>query len=238
MTTTLPCVTADDLVSAAGRYGASTAAVLPMASVLDTPSQKGARHPDWPRWAASVLVFALDHPPDNRPLDYWGGKYGTLGNRRLIGISDRITGWLTGECGLRAVCLPYPPGSGGVFLKEVAVKAGLGVIGRNNLLVSPVFGAHLRLRGLMTALPVDAPRPLEGFDPCRGCAAPCQTRCPQEAFLDGEYCVERCRQQMRMDQSVRLPAAKAGTGAAGRYLTPFCRVCELSCPVGAAHRGR
>lgn len=233
-----PSVTVDIIIAAVCRHGASAAGVLPMATLLETPSLSGQRHPNWPKWAASALVFGLDHPPDNLPLDYWGGKFGTLGNRHLIDIGDRMIDWLRADCGVRAHNLPYPPHAGGIFLKEAAVKAGLGVIGKNNLLVSPRFGPRLRLRALFLDLPVDMPLPEAGFDPCGSCDAPCLSHCPQEAFRDGRYTVERCRRQMRIDQRRREPATNENLGVAGKYLKQVCRVCELSCPLALITGGQ
>lgn len=208
------------------------AGVLPMAELLTTPSQGGQKHPNWPKWAASVLVFGLDHPTDLLPLDDWGGKYGTLGNRRLIGVGDRMIDWLSMDCGIRAHSLPYPPHAGGIFLKEAAVAAGLGIIGKNNLMVSPRFGAHLRFRALLLDAPLKGATAPPVFDPCHGCDAPCRRRCPQEAFRDGHFNVDRCRRQMQRDYACRQPPTNTGIGAAGLYLLRFCRICELSCPVG------
>lgn len=229
-------VTVDIIIAAVCRVGASAAGVLPMATLLTTPSLSGQRHPNWPKWAASALVLGLHHPPDNLPLDYWGGKYGTLGNRLLIDVGDRMIDWLAAECGIRAHNLPYPPHAGGIFLKEAAVKAGLGVIGKNNLLVSPSFGPRLRLRALFMDLTVDAAPSDAGFDPCRGCDAPCMYHCPQEAFKDGLYSVARCRRQMRLDQRRRPPSSTDDIGVTGKYLKRVCRNCELSCPVGSDNR--
>jgi epoxyqueuosine reductase len=236
MTATATSITADTITAAVCRLGASAAGILPLETLLAVPSHDGRRHPNWPKWAETALVFGLHHPPGNLPLDYWGGKYGTLGNRRLIGIADRMADWLTTEYRVRVHGVPYPPDAGGIFLKEAAAAAGLGIIGRNNLLVSPLFGPHLRLRALLLDIPAGTPPPATGFDPCRGCSAPCRQQCPQNAFGDGQFNVDRCRRQMRQDQSWRMPSVSAGVGAAGRYLIRFCRACELSCPVGGRSR--
>ena len=51
------------------------------------------------------------------------------------------------ELGINALSLPYQIEFGGTFLKDSAVLAGLGVIGKHNLLVTPEFGSDLRLQG-------------------------------------------------------------------------------------------
>ncbi|HEY3277881.1 MAG TPA: reductive dehalogenase domain-containing protein [Syntrophorhabdaceae bacterium] len=58
--------------------------------------------------------------------------------------------------------------------KHVGVLAGLGWIGRNNLLVHPSFGSHLRYNTVLTDMPLEASVPLdEGCGNCRACAEVC-----------------------------------------------------------------
>jgi epoxyqueuosine reductase QueG len=59
--------------------------------------------------------------------------------------------------------------------KKIAALAGLGWIGRNNLLVNPRFGAQLRLVTLLTDWPLKTDKPLAGD--CGTCAA-CLSVCP------------------------------------------------------------
>jgi epoxyqueuosine reductase len=61
--------------------------------------------------------------------------------------------------------------------KRVAVGAGLGWLGRNNLLVTPRFGAQVRLVTVLTDLGLEPDRPLEnGCDSCRACIAACPAK--------------------------------------------------------------
>lgn len=58
--------------------------------------------------------------------------------------------------------------------KHVAVEAGLGWIGRNNLLVNPVHGARIRLATVLTTLPLQHDHPINGnCGSCRRCMALC-----------------------------------------------------------------
>jgi len=63
--------------------------------------------------------------------------------------------------------------------KRIAVGAGLGWLGRNNLLVSPRFGAQVRLVTLLTDLELEPDRPLD--DGCGSCHA-CVSACPAKAI--------------------------------------------------------
>ncbi len=61
--------------------------------------------------------------------------------------------------------------------KHVAVEAGIGWIGRNNLLVTPQFGARVRLITVLTNIPLGPDRPLSfGCGECRACLSSCPSR--------------------------------------------------------------
>ncbi len=63
--------------------------------------------------------------------------------------------------------------------KKVGVMAGLGWIGRNNLLVHPLFGSQVRYNTVLTDMPLQASREL-GRD-CGSCMA-CVAACPAGAI--------------------------------------------------------
>ena len=61
--------------------------------------------------------------------------------------------------------------------KRVAVGAGLGWLGRNNLLVTPRFGAQVRLVTVLTDLGLEPDRPLENVcGTCQSCVAACPAK--------------------------------------------------------------
>lgn len=160
-------------------------------------------------------------------LDHWGGEGGTRGNLSLIRMARSITRQAESDLAIRAVPLDYQPTETGAFLKDAAVLAGLGVIGKNNLLITPDYGPRVRLKAL--ALEAEQP-PTErqaNFDPCSQCAAPCWAACPQAAFASGRYDRSRCRIQMKTDESTLLdPTDPDG------YSISYCRLCEAACPIG------
>ena len=58
--------------------------------------------------------------------------------------------------------------------KHIAQLAGIGWIGRNNLLVHPTLGAHVRYNTVLTDMPLDADKPLAtDCGECRECVAVC-----------------------------------------------------------------
>ena len=65
---------------------------------------------------------------------------------------------------------------GMVSLKHAAVRAGLGSMGRNTLLINQRYGNRLRLGGVLTTAPLPAGSPLEQplcIDACRTCVEVC-----------------------------------------------------------------
>jgi len=53
----------------------------------------------------------------------------------VIRISKVLVKWLYDTHGIKAQALPYHVEKGGVYLKDAACLAGLGVRGKNNLLI-------------------------------------------------------------------------------------------------------
>jgi len=82
---------------------------------------------------------------------------------------------------------------GHISHKHIGVTAGIGWIGRNNLLVHPVFGSQARYNTVLTDMPLTADKPLERD--CGGCNA-CVGTCPAgsiketPALFDHKGCYE------------------------------------------------
>ena len=65
--------------------------------------------------------------------------------------------------------------------KKIGQLAGLGWLGRNNLLVSRKFGAQFRMVTVLTDMPLKTDKPLS--DNCGQCFS-CVTSCPVQAVQD------------------------------------------------------
>jgi epoxyqueuosine reductase len=117
--------------------------------------------------------------------------------------------------------------AGLIFLKEAAVMAGLGVIGRNNLLITPQYGANVRLRALFLDKEILDDKPLR-FAPCDDCPAPCRRACPQNAFKSGTFQRSLCSIQMLKDEADQKMITMEGKAIA---VVSYCRACEWACPV-------
>ncbi len=72
--------------------------------------------------------------------------------------------------------------------KHVAVQAGLGWIGRNNLLVSPSFGSRQRLITVLTNMPLRTDEPMSwGCGECRACLSSCPSSSIKEDPADFDH---------------------------------------------------
>lgn len=189
---------------------------------------------EWRPEHKSVLVWALAHPPSEPVLDWWSLKVPgfTPGNRVLRKQSRRLRMWLGEELGISALSLPYQIEYGGTFLKDSAVLAGLGVIGKNNLLVTPELGSDLRLRGIFMEAELEPTGPID-FDPCSGCDAPCHKACPRGAFRSGSYDQSICKREMdQNDADVKVLDGPIMGVEESCEVIVYCRGCEVACPVG------
>jgi len=179
----------------------------------------------------SIIVIALRHPSNKPELDYYiireGARFGnSKGNRQLMDISDRIGWWLSDES-VASHDLHYYVEKDGVFLKEAAVLAGLGIIGVNNLLIHPGYGPRIRFRAHLIEAPL-APSISLDFDPCMGCGKPCLEVCPVGALDQAGYMWDRCRDHADHNAAQAVITPADGDKPATREHR-CCRLCEFSC---------
>ncbi len=84
--------------------------------------------------------------------------------------------------------------------KRIAIAAGIGFLGRNNLLVTPEFGAQVRLVTVLTDLPLDPGAPLkQDCGNCYRCLAVCPAKAIKEnpAEFDHRACLEKLKEFQR-----------------------------------------
>lgn len=98
-----------------------------------------------------------------------------------------------------------------------ALRSGAAFAAPIHLLCHHDQGLFISYRG---AIAVKGSRAIPDRDvsPCTGCAAPCQTTCPVDAFAAGRYDVERCQSFLH-------------TPAGADCMTKGCRA-RRACPVG------
>jgi len=109
-------------------------------------------------------------------------------------------------------------------LKLAAYEAGIGVLGRPNILITPEYGPRVILRAVLTDASIQSDEPLTDFNPCRKCDT-CVKLCPANAIDEKlppptGFRRDRCLQFVH---KIREKTAR-------RIM--FCGYCYNYCPVG------
>lgn len=122
------------------------------------------------------------------------------------------------------------PYSGAFQHKTVAVRAGLGWIGKSALFISPQFGPRVRLASLLTDMPLPTPRQeaLTLNSSCGSCHI-CADRCPAHAITGAAY-------QDGMERSSLFDAKACSEHMKKAYQNigrgAVCGICVSVCPYG------
>jgi epoxyqueuosine reductase QueG len=153
-------------------------------------------------WAKSFIVFVrrINRHALRAPLHSMSAHESTAGEQDIKSIIHLATGDLDRD-GVRSVGIagsfPMEIGRTGeptfiVSLKHLAEAAGLGVMGKNRIVLHPKFGADIYLGAII----ID--RPIDGYDqplaesPCLNCNL-CAVACPTGAIArDGHFSFPNC----------------------------------------------
>lgn len=203
----------------ARELGADIAGAVPARRLIDCPSAVADGHRGPTADRGIYIVFGLYHDPGRPELDLWEEGRGTPGDQILANIGRGLSRWLEETYGVRARLIPYQISDGGIYLKDAACMAGVGVMGRNNLVIVPGYGPRVRFRAVWVDLTAPGEEKLPApASPCAGCPGYCIRACPMDAFAAGRYSRERCMARMDADK------------ASDRTRIDHCRECELACP--------
>lgn len=228
------------------RVGIASTEPVPHAAELDTWLAKGrngtmgwfersaaarkdirTRYP----WAKSFVVLNIDYPtelpaklPDKSVLPniakYARGRdYHDVYAPRLKKLQDEIIKLVPGTRAL------WYQDTGPFLEREIAMRAGLGWVGKNTMLIDPRRGSWSFLALVVTSLelPPDSP----GTDHCGTCTK-CLEACPTDAFpepytMDATRCISYLTIEHKgpIDESLRAPT--------GEWLFG-CDICNDVCP--------
>ncbi|MDN7012882.1 hypothetical protein FGW20_07470 [Methanoculleus sp. FWC-SCC3] len=203
----------------AHELGADVAGTVAAKRLVDCPSAVAEKRPG-SQDRGTYIVLGLSHDPEHPELDLWEPGRGTPGDRILGNTGKNLARWLQDEYGVSARLIPYQLHDGGIYLKDAACMAGIGRMGRNNLVIVPGYGPKVRFRAVWADLNhPEEPSP-EGEAPCAGCEGYCTRACPMDAFPTCRFSRERCLARMNADKN------------SGRKRIDHCRACELACPAG------
>ncbi|MBD3339576.1 MAG: hypothetical protein GF353_10730 [Candidatus Lokiarchaeota archaeon] len=119
--------------------------------------------------------------------------------------------------GFQSVVISYNPG---LYLKEAAALAGIGAIGKNNLLITEDYGAQVRLRAMVTNASLKVGDPINNCKYCENCTL-CVIACPADALSDGIYDREKC-----------FPYTQSHLKKLSDSSSIWCNKCIEACPIG------
>jgi epoxyqueuosine reductase len=158
----------------------------------------------------------------------WGRDYHRVLRERLESLAQ----WIQGECTRKKIhdqvtfrpCVDSAP----IDERAFAVRAGLGFIGKNTLLLHPDHGSWFLIGILLTSLklPVDQPvqNPAASCGSCRKCLDACPTGAFDDAYrLDPRKCIS----YLTIEQKDTIPDTFAGKLDDRVF---GCDVCQEACP--------
>ena len=168
-------------------------------------------------WMEDPILDLWLHPPSWKQQ---GKPDRAFEDEILRGVSLRLSLLLERE-GYWAEPALYKPK---IYLKGAGVLAGLGFIGKNNLLVTEKYGPRIRLRAVNTNASLKPDPIIESLDCCRECSK-CVDACPADAFDTGQYDREAC-----------LSYCESNLKEVSQYSVLWCMECSNVCPIGESLR--
>jgi epoxyqueuosine reductase len=208
------------------QYGANICGIAPVNRFADAP--KGFHPCDIYPDCKSVVVFA-SHFPLGTLQAKTNAPYTLVRNRmvdKLDGISFRVCSELEAE-GVVSVPIPSAEpyeywdagrthGRGILSLKHAGVLAGLGVLGKNTLIMNERFGNMIWLGAILVSADLE-PDPIVSYEGCDSGCTLCIDSCPQHA-LDG----------ITINQKLCRERSNSRTDGGGFVLS--CNTCRKVCP--------
>jgi epoxyqueuosine reductase len=172
-----------------------------------------------------VIVLALAHNYERLrqvPSDETNGVgVCDIGDQYARGTraSYALANWIRSQ-GWNANAYPGPMADA-LLLVPPAIASGLGELGKHGSLISPRFGAGVRLAGVTTDMPLVATAPIRfgADDFCQTCQA-CTRACPPNAILEQKQMVRGVeRWYVDFDRCIPYFAEAAS-----------CGICIATCP--------
>ncbi len=181
--------------------------------------------------AKSVIVVALNYKPAQQKTQAKTAPMGRVAQfaqyddyhpfikKMLRQLADFIA---STTCPMQfKICVDSTP----LLERALAVRAGLGMIGKNRMLVNPRIGPQIFLGEIVTNIELDPDKPLK--DSCPGCGK-CVAACPTGALKqDGSFDATKCISYLTIEANTDVPAELAPK--IGNHLFG-CAECLLACP--------
>jgi len=188
-----------DSISRASEDAARAAGAV-LFGVAAVPPETPAPFRSYPRAAVAALPLSRGVLATcvREPSRAYACHYRAV-NAALDHVATRVAAFLERE-GFATYAVPashiadWDRMLGAVSHVRLAVRAGLGFVGKNNLLVTPAFGAGVRLVSVFTDAPLAPAEPAAGD--CGACDA-CARACPAGAIGDSGWDRDACLARLR-----------------------------------------
>jgi epoxyqueuosine reductase len=169
---------------------------LPSGKVLDATILKGVN--DVLPSAKSIIILAyhiwdpvfnlvLDGPKWRKKdvlLDNSGSEFYQLYSEVLDSKAWKIANFIQRKTGADVIV------NREICLKKAAIEAGLGVQGKNTLVINPRYGPFIRFTAILTSSEFEPDEPLS-VDVCKDCMK-CIQACPTKALTPYKIDIRRC----------------------------------------------
>ncbi len=219
-------ITANKIKETVYNRGADLCGIAPVSRFIEAPN--GFHPQDIYPDCKSVVVFAAHFPlstlKSESPSPY------TFMRNRMVEKLDQISFGLCiemekNEC--EAIPIPSASpydywdserrhGRGILSLKHAGVLAGLGVMGKNTLLINDRYGNMIWLGAVLLSADLE-PDPMVSYEVCKASCTICLKACPQKA-LDGTT----------LDQKLCRERSTSNSEGGGWRLS--CNLCRKICP--------
>lgn len=223
----MPIISQEKIKQIVIEKGADLFGIAPVERFVDAP--KGFHPTDIYEKTRSVIVFAKRIPSENMNasscVPYTHTNH--LGEQMIDFMTFNISSELE-SIGIKTVTIPTDDpyeywdeenktGRAILSLRHAGYFAGLGIIGRNNLLVNELFGNMIQIGALLTDSEIE-PSPIANYKTCPTNCRICLDTCPTKA-LDGTTVNQKlCRP---------LSVYKNAKG----YTLQKCFLCRKNCPI-------
>jgi len=185
--------------------------------------------------AQSVIVVGLNYKPPAMTLRPPQAGYGEVAHYacyedyhgfikcRLFLLAEFIQAGSSTAPGFK-VCVDTVP----LAERALAVRAGLGFIGRNHMLTHPIWGQEILLGEIITTLPLSCDSPCtDACGQCRCCIAACPTGALR---ADGQLDASKCINYLTIEHTADIYPALATQIGMRVY---GCDECVTACPCQA-----
>jgi epoxyqueuosine reductase len=182
----------------------------------------------------SVITLAYTYRTEDLPLEIrndpsrgifarytWGRDYHHVIKKRLLALVTYLEEQLGDVVEARAYV-----DTGPILERELAERAGIGFVGNNSMLISPMFGSYLFLSEIIVNVALE-PVTYKKVGGCRTCRK-CVKRCPTKAIVDNKVIdARKCISYLTIESKGSIP----------EELRPLlknriygCDICQEVCP--------